>query len=180
MTHNTRAQLGQYLYLQFDKVIILKVKKRIMDCVWNNILLKLREGACEMEDLQEIWKLILGSPDCDKLDFDSKPWSEAILITSQHGIRTQWNTASLHKHVIRTGHQIYILPAEDVYVNSRQPILMSNKMLTVGMTLKQTAKTAERVELLIGMKAMVIINIVTEADLANGTRGRITYVHFDP
>ena len=48
------------------------------------------------------------------------------------------------------------------------------------MTIKQTAKVAEWVELAIGMKAMVIINIATEADLANGTRGTVTDIVLDP
>jgi hypothetical protein len=35
-------------------------------------------------------------------------------------------------------------------------------------------------EVAIGMKAMVIINIATEADLANGTRGMVTDIVLDP
>jgi hypothetical protein len=61
-----------------------------------------------------------------------------------------------------------------------EPITLEQKIVALGMTIKQTAKVAERVELAIGMKAMVIINIATEADLANGTRGIVTDIVLDP
>jgi hypothetical protein len=54
------------------------------------------------------------------------------------------------------------------------------KIISLGMTVKQTAKTAECVEIAIGMKVMVIINIATEMDLENGMRGIITDIQLDP
>jgi hypothetical protein len=37
-----------------------------------------------------------------------------------------------------------------------------------------------RVELAVGMKAMVVLNIAMEADLANGTRGTVQGLVLDP
>ena len=37
-----------------------------------------------------------------------------------------------------------------------------------------------RVELAVGMKAMVILNIASEADLTNGTRGTVQGFVLDP
>ncbi|KAF8224934.1 hypothetical protein L208DRAFT_1308359, partial [Tricholoma matsutake] len=96
------------LYLQFSKVIILKQQWGIRDLVWNNILQRLRTGDCEAEDLHEIHKLILGTIECDMPDFDKEPWSDAILITSRHGVQSQWNAASVRKHAAKTGHRVYI------------------------------------------------------------------------
>jgi ATP-dependent exoDNAse (exonuclease V) alpha subunit len=48
------------------------------------------------------------------------------------------------------------------------------------MPIKKTAKLAERVELAVGMRAMVLMNIATEADLANGTRGEVVDIKLDP
>jgi hypothetical protein len=38
---------------------------------------------------------------------------------------------------------------------------------------EETGRLKQRVEFAIGMKAMVVLNIATEAELANGTRGRL-------
>jgi hypothetical protein len=143
-------------------------------------LQKLRTGDCEVEDLREMHKLILGSTECDMPNFDIEPWSEGILITTRHGVRLQWNAAALRKHAACSGHRVYISQAEDVQVDTGEPITIPQKIVALGMTIKQTAKVAEKVEVAIGMKAMVIINIATEADLANGTRGTVTDIVLDP
>jgi hypothetical protein len=132
------------------------------------------DSSCDEDDLTEVRKLVLGHPECKTPDFDKGPWFGAILVTSRHGVRTQWNTASLQKHAFQTGHRVYISQAEDVQVETAEPITNLQKIILLGMTVKQTAKTAERVEIAIGMKVMVIINIATEMDLANGMRGIIT------
>ena len=60
------------------------------------------------------------------------------------------------------------------------------KVIVVGMKLndtkkmKATKKLSHRVELVIGMKAMVTLNLVTEADLANSSRGTIVGIILDP
>ena len=38
---------------------------------------------------------------------------------------------------------------------------------------KETEKLEQEVGIAVGMEAMVVINITTEADLANGTRGKV-------
>jgi hypothetical protein len=44
---------------------------------------------------------------------------------------------------------------------------------------KHTGKVEEVIELVVGMRAMVLLNIATEADLANGTRGEIVGIILD-
>ena len=44
----------------------------------------------------------------------------------------------------------------------------------------QTAQLPGRIPLAIGMQAMVTMNIATEADLANGSRGEINNIILDP
>lgn len=45
---------------------------------------------------------------------------------------------------------------------------------------KRTGKLTDRVEIAIGMKIMVVLNVATEADIANGTQGTITDIILDP
>jgi hypothetical protein len=48
------------------------------------------------------------------------------------------------------------------------------------MSEKHTGKLPGQLELTVGMKAMVTLNIATEADLANGVRGEIINIVLDP
>jgi hypothetical protein len=65
---------------------------------------------------------------------------------------------------------MYVCQAEDTDVDG-QPLSIEQKVTVAGMGLKKTGKLAERVEIAEGMRAMVITNISTESDLANGKRG---------
>jgi hypothetical protein len=44
----------------------------------------------------------------------------------------------------------------------------------------QTRKVTQRIEFVIGMQVMVTLNVATEADLANGSRGIIHDIILDP
>ncbi len=45
---------------------------------------------------------------------------------------------------------------------------------------KKMGRIPDMLEIALGMKAMVTINITTESDLANGTRGTIEDLILDP
>ena len=49
-----------------------------------------------------------------------------------------------------------------------------------GMKPKETEKLEQEVRISVGMEAMVVINIATEADLANGTHGKVVELVLDP
>ena len=53
------------------------------------------------------------------------------------------------------------------------------KLAVAGLEGKQTGKLPAIVRIAIGMKAMVVLNIATEADIANGTRGEIQDIILD-
>jgi ATP-dependent exoDNAse (exonuclease V) alpha subunit len=63
---------------------------------------------------------------------------------------------------------------------NRQPLNMHQPVTVAGMSKKHTGKLPGQLELVVGMKAMVTMNIATEADLANGTRGEIIDIVLDP
>jgi hypothetical protein len=52
--------------------------------------------------------------------------------------------------------------------------------MVAGMKNEKTAHLADRVMLSVGMKAMVIVNLATDKELANGTRGTIDDIVLDP
>jgi ATP-dependent exoDNAse (exonuclease V) alpha subunit len=57
---------------------------------------------------------------------------------------------------------------------------MQQQVTVAGMFEKHTGKLPGQLELVVGMKAMVTMNIATEADLANGMRGEIINIVLDP
>ena len=57
---------------------------------------------------------------------------------------------------------------------------MEQKVILAGMTLDQTKKITQWIEFTIRMQVMVTLNVATEADLANGSRGTIEDIVLDP
>jgi len=172
------ALIGREIFLQFDKVIIVDKQNRIRDEVWANILSRLQVGECNQNDLNEIWKLVLTNPECDVPDFSKAPWDEVILVTPRHSVRDLWNEHAIAKHCAKTGNQQYLVPAENTSRNG-ETLSMEAKLATAGLDDKKTGKLPVFVWMAIGMKAMVLLNLATEADVANGTRGQIHDIVLD-
>jgi hypothetical protein len=151
----------------------------IHDAQWMELLARAREGECTEEDLKIIKSLVLTDKDCDIPYFSCPPWNEAILVTPRHSARIYWNEAALSKHCKSTGHILYQCDAEDTAGTDNRPLTMAEQVTIVKMSDKKTGKLPCRLQFAVGMKAMVILNIATEADLANGARGEIVDIVLD-
>ncbi|KAL4062351.1 hypothetical protein J3A83DRAFT_4194772 [Scleroderma citrinum] len=103
-------------------------------------------GCLKEEHLKMLQGLVLRSPDCPLTDFNSSPWNEACLVTLHHAVQTMWNKSALRRHCWETGKQ------------------------------KQHQELASSIEIAIGMKVMVMSNIETDLDVANGTQETIVDV----
>jgi hypothetical protein len=176
---SVRGKLGRQLFEQFSTVVELREQIRVTDVVWNAILGRLREGACDKDDLREVRKLLLTSAECARPDFTVAPWNNATLVTPRHAVRVRWNAAAVRRHSLHTGSQLYAFHAEDTAGSDRQALSLPNRITVAGMRSKETGRLEEIVELAVGMKVMITENIATEADLANGTRGEIVGIVLD-
>ena len=172
------ATLGRNIYDQFDIVVKLDEQIRIQDKLWDEILQRSRTGDCTKDDITAIRKLVLTSPSCDIPDFTLPPWNESILVTSRNSVRSVWNEFMLTQHARRTSQFKYIVHAHDL--TNGQPLTKLQRLMVVHLKLDDTNKLPHKVELVIGMKAMVMTNISTEADLANGLRGVVEEIILDP
>ena len=178
-TNDPDALQGRALYKQFQTVVCLEKQIRVKDEVWIAILSRLRVGECTDEDIRVIRSLMLHNPACPPTDFTCLPWSEAVLVTTRHTVREAWNAARLKQHCRNTGYRRYIVASEDVMNNG--VLLTDNMHLEVAkLNETKTKKLSNRIKVAIGMKAMIVFNLSTEADVANGTRGRITDIILDP
>ncbi|KAJ7692075.1 hypothetical protein B0H17DRAFT_1133340 [Mycena rosella] len=130
--------------------------------------------------MDKLHKLLITDRRCDVPDFTTDPWRNAILVTPRHGARVLWNSAAMRRHCTETGHRLYVCSAEDGAGRSEVPLTMEERVLVAGMKARDTNKLTERLELAIGMRAMVLMNISTEGDLENGTRGVVVDIKLDP
>lgn len=172
-TDNAHALKGRSIFLDYDRVVILREQMRMTDEVWTGILSRLRVGECTEMDIKEVQKLVLTNPACDVPDFSTAPWSDATLITPRNATKDLWNTAALERHCRMSGNRKYIISAEDTIKETGEVPDKRTKLAIASLKDDETRNIKMRVELAVGMKAMVVLNIATEADLANGTRGTI-------
>ncbi len=171
---------GRWLFRQFETVVWLQRQIRIKDIVWTNILSRLRIGQCNDDDIRIIRSLTLNHPDCPKTDFEQLPWSEAVLVTTRNAVREAWNAACLKRHCRRTGNHRYLVPSEDYHKGSGKPLSNGIRLLIAGLKEKDTKNLSDRIEIAVGMKAMIKVNVSTEGEVANGTRGTIRDIILDP
>ena len=169
---------GKNLYDQFDVVVRLEEQMRIHDPTWVGILHCTRTGDCTSEDITEIRKLVLTNPNCEIPDFGKAPWNDTILVTSRNSVQAGWNTSALESHCRSTGHIRFVLVADD-RING-EPISPSQRLAVAQLKADDTNKLPNVVELALDMRAMVLLNMATDADLANGSRGVIKDIILDP
>ena len=179
-TDDAHALKGRAIFLEQDHVVILREQMRITDDVWTGILSRLRVGECTENDIKEVQKLVLTNPACEIPDFSTSPWSEATLITPRNATKDLWNSAALERHCRMSGNRKYIISAEDTIKETGEVPDKRTKLAIAGLKDEATKNLKMRVELAVGMKAMVVLNIATEADLANGTRGTVQGFVLDP
>jgi len=179
-TSDPDALQGRSIYRQFNTVVCLQRQIRVKDITWTSILSRLRVGKCNEDDIRIIQSLTLNHPNCPKTDFENSPWLDAILITTRHTVREAWNAACLKRHCRKTGNRRYIVSSEDYIKGTGATLNDSARLLVAALTEKDTKNLSDRIELSIGMKAMVLANISTEGEVANGTRGTIRDIILDP
>ena len=174
------ATIGQSLYQQFNTVIMPTEQKCVQDPVWAELLLHLRTGDCTTDDLEEINKLVVGNPLSPQIDYSKPPWNDAILVTPRHSVQQRWNEEAIKKHCALTGQRRYIFPTEDTYRDSSENLSMEARLAIAKLNDNQTGKLCNQITVAIGMKAMVVLNLATKADIANGTRGTIIDIVLNP
>jgi PIF1-like helicase len=175
---NDYCLTGRNLYEQFDVVVELTEQMRIRDLVWDSILQRSRTGDCTRDDIAEIRNLVLDNKKGNVPNFDIPPWNDYLLVTPRNGVRTFWNAAMLNCHCQRSGQVRYVVYADDNI--EKRPLTLKERLAVANLSLEDTNHLPHKVEIAIGMKAMVLSNISTDADLANGSRGTIVDIVLDP
>ncbi|TFY67448.1 hypothetical protein EVJ58_g1608 [Rhodofomes roseus] len=177
-------EMGRTIYEAFTTVVILREQVRVRDPTWNGFLQRLRAGEVDGDDVEMLRSLVLTHPKCTPTDFDREPWSNALLVTPRHTVRTQWNDAATKRHCARTGVQLFVGTAEDT-IRGRPLSLVEQLMVAQKKSSQRRNKQdhgglPREVQFAVGMKVMVTLNVDTDLDVANGTRGEIVDIVLDP
>ncbi|KAF8577302.1 hypothetical protein K439DRAFT_1254910, partial [Ramaria rubella] len=93
------------------------------------------------------------------------------------------NNAMVHKHCRETKQTLFICEAFDT-IGQWQPNLAEWYTMATRQDWKQKGRELknglpDQVELVIGMKAMVMMNVNTDLDVANGSHGEIVDIILD-
>ena len=190
---STDAQVGRQTYEEFNTVVILKEQMRVSDPTWRDFLVHLRYGRVESRHLKMLWTLLLKRPVPGKspqspphadpptgslpaVDFTTKPWADAALITPRHAVRTQWNQAASQKLCSETGHRLFICPTLDTIKGA--PLKLEERYALASRhkntRRRRNKDLPESISLAVGMKVMVTNNLQTDLDITNGARGIVT------
>ncbi|KAF5331245.1 hypothetical protein D9611_013149 [Ephemerocybe angulata] len=175
-----RMALGREIFLQFENIVILTEQNRSRDPGWTELLNRLRVGECTDDDLNEVQKLVLTDPRCEVPNFNEGEWRDVVLVTPRHRVRKAWNDIAIAKHCRMGGHLRYVILADDVDKLTDETPRLDFRIAAAAMAVKQTGGLDRTVVLGKGMKAMVLTNVATEADVANGTRGVIESIWLHP
>ncbi|KZT57478.1 hypothetical protein CALCODRAFT_419311, partial [Calocera cornea HHB12733] len=182
-TDSEDEKAGRRIYEQFSTVVILKEQCRVQDQEWLSFLHRTRYGVCTAEDLRMLRSLLITSPSAPYTNYQMSPWNDAVLITSRHIVRNNWNNAAISRLCHSKKQTLLISRAFDtigkrqVTSEERYRILTRNK--TRGKGRNEQSGLPQDVPLVIGMEVMVTLNVQTDLDVANGARGQLVGIGLD-
>ncbi|KAI0085325.1 hypothetical protein BDY19DRAFT_870792, partial [Irpex rosettiformis] len=163
---NENECMGRMIWEMFEVVVQLSKQVRVKDPLWQDFLHHLRYGRVTEQHVAMLETLVLTNP---------------VLVTPRHSVRVSWNDAALRKHCEQTGVQLFKGRASDTTrkrpLNNAERLAVINRKANIQGSRNQLP---DEVNLAIGMKAMVTLNVRTELDITNGARGEVVDIVLDP
>jgi len=89
-----------------------------------------------------------------------------VLVYGHHSIRKAWNDVCLKRHCKQKNVYRYIVPAENMLKDEGEPPLLVRLKIAEA----KDKTTGDHIEIAEGMKAMVLLNLAMEADIARCQR----------
>lgn len=176
---NDLSIAGRAIYEKFQTVVLLTEQMRVTDEVWRRVLTRLRNGEMRQEDIAILRSLVLMNPECLPTDFTSDLWRDACLVTPRHSVRERWNDAAVERLSLETGAQRFIVCAENT-IGAREPNMKERLEIASMPADRRRELLPDEISIVKGMKVMVTLNINTDIDVVNGTRGEIVDIVLDP
>jgi len=166
------------IYEEFRTVVRLKQQMRVVDSEWLDVLRHVRNGNCGAHHLDILHSVTISPGFHAQDNFSTHPWNDAVLIMPRHSVRRQWNEAMCIKHSQSQSRQLFICKADDT-INGRAPSLQERFAMEAkrgkGSRQKENkqANLPDEIMFFVGMKAMITVNVETDLEIANGSRGQV-------
>ncbi|KAG8702752.1 hypothetical protein FRC08_003263 [Ceratobasidium sp. 394] len=170
--------LGREIYEKVDKVALLRQQVRATDQDWRTFLTNLRNGQVQSHDISMIKGWALTNPACKATDFTTKTRQDVSLVTPRHVVRNQWNDAAVGRHCREPGSQLMICPVSDT-IRKRLLSMPEQYVVAQADPAEKRGGPPGTVTLAVGM-SVIILDVETDLDVANGTQGMIVDVVLDP
>ncbi|KAJ3997467.1 hypothetical protein F5050DRAFT_1542319, partial [Lentinula boryana] len=146
------------LYEEFSAVVVLQEQMRVVDPEWREMLTRLRHGNVQKKDIDLL---------------------KGMIITNKQANTTK-NEAALRKHCKVTKGQVFICHTEDqvkdceLNLAEEYGLALHSSERTLGGQKRNTKQDLpESITMAVGAQVMVVQNIDTDLNLANGARGTI-------
>ncbi|CAF1467844.1 unnamed protein product [Adineta steineri] len=163
-----QQRAARSLILQINCVIKLSQQMRTEDERYRELLERLRQGDCNLQDYELLLTRVVGQPSVSSLR--ESPWNEAPILAYRNEVRTQLNNKAAVHNAAQLGHQLMVCVAQDTCRGKaiEDPILMK-KLLELS-----DSKTEHLPGLLPFVPEMPVIltqNLAIELGLINGING---------
>jgi hypothetical protein len=157
---------------------------RVMDDIWHDFLHHLQHGHVQDHHIKMLRTLLITNQTSESVpvDFSTKPWKDARLVTPRHAVCTQWNEAAARKWCHESGNQLLVCNAEDTISGHALSLKERYGVATRRKTEKRRKQKdlPMKVEIAKGMRVMVTDNVETDLDVTNGARGEIVDIILHP
>lgn len=173
-TRGQRSTHGQGLWSQIEEVVLLRENHRAaLDKDYVETVERIAKGKGTQADRDAFL-----SRDITKAQFVSDEWIDAPLVTADKVIRDRWNVEASRSYASRNRRELHDYVAADK-MSGEQTTGQFRQVLLNYPSSTRTHDRLGRLPLAIGMKVMIMHNILTSVGVVNGAEGTVERIIYD-
>lgn len=166
--------IGRSLWLQTKYAVVLHEQMRTVDIKYRDLLSRLRNCECTIEDHELLLSRVVGSKDCNVKSLDDPSWKDATILVFSNEVRQEINNHTSISRSLESGQMLYVCVAEDRVSLGNNVVPQSCKNILhniLKLTDDKTDDLPGLLPLIPGMPVLLTDNICNQLGLTNGTTG---------
>lgn len=169
-----RTTHGQGLWSQIEEVVLLTENHRAaLDKSYADMVERIARGRGTEVDRQAFL-----SRDIMTAEFDRREWIDAPLVTADKVMRDRWNLEAAKSHATRFKRELHSYIASDLMGGEAVTGALKDALLDYPSSTK-TRDRLGKLPLVVGMRVMILHNILTSVGVVNGAEGTIERILYD-
>ena len=162
-------QLGKFMWKQLTHIALLTQQMRVTDVMYQEVLNRLREGECTIDDYLLLSSSVIGySSNANVIS------NNALIVAPSNDHRKEINNYFVKDHAKSKGTKILVCRAMDICKNGK--LSLEQTTMTRKLPNTQTGGLPNKLALFEGMSVYLTKNISTEIGLNNGTTGIVKQI----